>query len=672
MIENDQRDKRNLMKDVTFQKEDFKLFANSILCLVIAFLVLVMIESFQRGVQEALNFISEYKTTALLNYLILLITIAPAMMIKRVSFLSLLLSLPWCILAAMSVMLMRFRGVPLIWADFNSVKEGAAIAKEYVSFELIVQISLGAGIILLILISSYFIKFKTYEVSCIKRFLVCIVLIGIGFLGRSYLMQFRAGQEHKWEIATLYKRNGFIHSLSKSCLYTMRRKPSDYSKEGIEAVISYINKSQKDNFNSREIAESAKKPNIIMVQLEGFFDPTAIKETYFNEDPIPYFRKYFNEGYSGLLQVPTIGGGTVRTEFEVIAGVNLDYFAPGEIPYNSGVTQRGPIETIAYILKTQDYKTTAIHNFEGNFYSRHEAYKNLGFDRFIPMESMTGLVKYRAFPEDMVLIDYIKRALEASEERDFIFTITAGSHGPYHTTLNKGNEAYVSGNLKETSLYQLQNYTSLIRRTDKFVGKLAEYIYSLEEPTVLIIYSDHYPQLESLEELDQDEKFKTPYFIIDNQNKVPHKRHNDIEAYQLSTDVLNLTELKGGMMNTFHTLYRYKKDYQKKLRNLQYYTLFSEESFGVNKDKYKTTQLEIGLEKLEITTTKYQGDRLIIGGNGFTESSRIFINNHSVETEFISPHTLIGKGIGEKAKSINIEVKYIGRYGVSILRSNVF
>ncbi len=668
----DQTDKKNLDTHFRLKKEDLKLLANSIVCLAVPFFVLVVIEAIQRGGIEALDFISKYKATALLNYLMLLITVAPAIMVKRAHFLAILLSVPWCILAAISAMLMRFRGVPLIWADFYSAKNGLAIAREYISKEMIVQISIAAGIMLWVLIISFSIQFKTYKVSCIKRLLIGITLIGIGFLGQGYLTKYEETLEVRWEIANVYKRNGFMYALNKSYLATLKRKPSDYSKRNVEAVISSINRAKTSMSTHRNITVSAEKPNIIMVQLEGFFDPTTIKETHFNEDPIPHFRKYFNEGYSGLVQVPTIGGGTVRTEFEVLTGINLDYFAPGEVPYNSGLTKRGPIETIAYILKKKDYQTTAIHNFEGNFYSRHEAFKSLGFDRFIPMESMTHLVKYRAFPEDMVLTDYIQRTLDASKERDFIFTITAGSHGPYHTTLNTENEAYVSGNLKASSLYQLQNYTSLIRRTDKFIGKLVEYIYSLEEPTVLIVYSDHYPQLESIENLDEEEKFKTPYFIIDNKNELPNTTENDIEAYHLSTDILNLVQLEGGMMNVFHTVYRFGEDYQKNLEHLQYEIIFGERQSQPNESIYNPTLLEIGLENLEITKAEYQVNGIMVRGTGFTESSQIFIENRPVETEFIDEHTLMGKGVRETNRARTIEVKYISRYGVPILSSKIF
>ena len=56
-----------------------------------------------------------------------------------------------------------------------------------------------------------------------------------------------------------------------------------------------------------------------------------MKVIEFDIDPIPNFRK-LKENYStGAFSVSTIGGGTANTEFEVLTGLNLDFFAPWRI-----------------------------------------------------------------------------------------------------------------------------------------------------------------------------------------------------------------------------------------------------------------------------------------------------------------------------------------------------
>ena len=42
-----------------------------------------------------------------------------------------------------------------------------------------------------------------------------------------------------------------------------------------------------------------------------------------------------SEYSSGYCQVPSIGAGTANTEFEMLTGMSMRYFGPGEYPYKS-------------------------------------------------------------------------------------------------------------------------------------------------------------------------------------------------------------------------------------------------------------------------------------------------------------------------------------------------
>ncbi len=64
-------------------------------------------------------------------------------------------------------------------------------------------------------------------------------------------------------------------------------------------------------------------------------DLDRINGLTFTEDPIPTFRKIASESTNGFLKVPTYGGGTVRSEFEVLTGLSTDYLPVGEIPNNN-------------------------------------------------------------------------------------------------------------------------------------------------------------------------------------------------------------------------------------------------------------------------------------------------------------------------------------------------
>lgn len=69
---------------------------------------------------------------------------------------------------------------------------------------------------------------------------------------------------------------------------------------------------------------------------------------------------------SGNLSVPSVGAGTANTEFEVITGMNLDFFGPGEYPYKT-VLKEVTCESVSYDLKTLGYAAHATTITNGNF-----------------------------------------------------------------------------------------------------------------------------------------------------------------------------------------------------------------------------------------------------------------------------------------------------------------
>ena len=91
-----------------------------------------------------------------------------------------------------------------------------------------------------------------------------------------------------------------------------------------------IKRIEKTEKNLPETQEE-KRPNILFLQLESFFDPTLVNYLNISEDPIPRFRKLMKEYSSGYYKVPSVGAGTANTEFESITGMSMHYFGPGRI-----------------------------------------------------------------------------------------------------------------------------------------------------------------------------------------------------------------------------------------------------------------------------------------------------------------------------------------------------
>ena len=85
----------------------------------------------------------------------------------------------------------------------------------------------------------------------------------------------------------------------------------------------------------------------------------------------------FSEYSSGYFKVPSVGAGTANTEFEVLTGMSMRFFGPGEYPYKTYAKTR-TLESAASALKGLGYGAEALHNNGGNFYSRAQVFNNMG------------------------------------------------------------------------------------------------------------------------------------------------------------------------------------------------------------------------------------------------------------------------------------------------------
>ena len=68
---------------------------------------------------------------------------------------------------------------------------------------------------------------------------------------------------------------------------------------------------EKTESNLPKTKEDGKRPNILFLQLESFFDPTLVNYLDISEDPIPNFRKLMKEYSSGYYKVPSVGADCI-------------------------------------------------------------------------------------------------------------------------------------------------------------------------------------------------------------------------------------------------------------------------------------------------------------------------------------------------------------------------
>lgn len=269
--------------------------------------------------------------------------------------------------------------------------------------------------------------------------------------------------------------------------------------------------------------EQAEFPDIILVQSESLFDPSRLVGVQY--DALPHLRAESRHAWSGNLQVPTFGGGTIRTEFEVLTGLPLAAFTGVRYPYLQ--LRRSEIPGLVRELRARDYRTLAIHPNGGAFWNRNDAFRALGFDRFIDGDTFAGAQRYGHYVSDAALVDRIIAELEDDGAPQMIMAISIQNHGPYDAVpLNPDArpELHIA-DLDAASLLALRTYIAMAEVTDAQLARLIEFARARERRTLLLVYGDHLPPLNRVfaqlpfQDGRRPEEQPVPWLLFDNRSE---------------------------------------------------------------------------------------------------------------------------------------------------------
>ena len=601
----------------------------------------------------------------LVNYLLLLLITSPIFILKRKNTFYFLMSFIIVTISGVSKYLCLVRGVPFTFSDIYSIGEGLEIAGNYVTVPMVV----GVLIFLIAVIGITIFLFKKEKNkkrinSYLNPLIILVLIIVFPLVTKDQYAKGNMGYM-RWDITASYKKNGYVFSTIESALKYVRVKPKGYSKEKIEKIRAIVDEKEKED--NRVI--NKKKPNMIFIQLEAFMDPTLIKEAKFSEDPIPNFRKICDENKGYMANVPTTGGGTVRTEYEVMTGNNIDYLTPGEIPYNT-ILKGKYYNSVATTLKAEGYSAHAIHNFQGNFYTRNNAYEKLGFDDFTSIEYMNNYEKNeRGWVKDTILTKYIKKALDSTPGSDLVYTVAVQGHSAYPSDALKLYDfpIKVSGNLEDKDKNQLYYYVNQLKGTDDFIGDIMDMVDNSKEDTLVVFYSDHMPALNLFQNKNfYLDAYKAPFAFYSN-FEMNNFDFDNTESYNISSLAMKLAGVKYGPMEKFHAYMKDDKNYQKYEELLEYDILFGKSYYLKDDEKPQKNKMKMGLDNVTITSLEYNSDFILVKGTNFTENSSVYIDKKKIKTEFIDDKTL---KIKSNEKGNTIIVKQLGRNDGLLSQSN--
>ncbi|MDO5134915.1 MAG: sulfatase-like hydrolase/transferase [Eubacteriales bacterium] len=552
-----------------------------------------------------------------------------------------MVSILWLFLGAVNGVLLMNRVTPFTGPDLHMLTDGIAVMQKYLPAYGVVLGCILIGAVLLSLLI-LFVKGPKYQEKIRYRYVIPLILAGVAAFGgvTQLALEKRVLSNYFGNIAFAYEDYGYPYCLVTTIFNTGIKSPRDYSEKEIRRI-------EKTEENLPETKEK-EYPNIVFVQLESFFDPTLVNYLKISQDPIPNFRKLMKEYSSGYYKVPSVGAGTANTEFETITGMSLHYFGPGEYPYKS-ILKETTCESAPYVLKELGYATHAVHNNEANFYGRKNIFPNLGFDTFTSEEYMEkeNLQNPLGWVKDSILTDEIVKCLDATKERDYVYTISVQGHGDYpEEPILEEPAITVTGAPTEEENNKWEYYVNQLSEMDGFVLDLVNTLSRYPEDVVLVMYGDHLPTMGlRVEDVENKYLFQTEYVIWDNMG-LPKKNEN-LSSYQIAAEVMDRVGIHEGTIFRYHQARRNTKNYQVDLETLQYDLLYGSRYAYQGESPYTRTKMRLGLYDLTLDSIRLVSDvdfTYYIQGTNFTPSSQVKLNGEWYDTVYVSPTTLVITG----------------------------
>ena len=608
----------------------FSLIFHALLACIINF----VIEAISRhSVVAAWDYMTGTPLVFLYNAFMIFVTFSIVYLFKRRIFVRMIIGAIWVILGIANGYILLKRVTPFNAQDLKIAGDGIALINNYCNGFEVVVIAVGAVALLIWLISMWRrggqYAGKIHHIAALIGIIVCGVLYTFV---TNIAIDKRVVSTYFGNIAFAYEDYGLPYCFSASLFNTGISEPNGYTKKAMAKI-------DKDGELNQTAASrsSDELPNIIVVQLESYFDVANAEFFTTSEDACPNLHNLYQNYSNGYFKVPSVGAGTANTEFEVLTGMNLRYFGPGEYPYKT-YSKKHPTESAATALASLGYGTHALHDNTGNFYSRANVFNNMGFDTFTSKEFMNVLqTTENGWAKDEILTQHIMEAMDTTNQEDFVFTVSVQGHGNYpETQVIENPKIKVEGIEDEALKNKWEYYVNQVYEMDQFVGDLIKAVEERNEPSVVVFYGDHLPTMGlKAEDLKSRYLYNTNYVIWDNIGL--QKQDKNIPAYQLMSEVLNRLDIHSGTVFNYHQQRKGTKNYLSDLELLQYDILYGKQYVYNGKAPITEGHMVMGIRNVSLSSIVPQlNSGYSLYGENFTKYSRVYVNGEKQKSSFLN------------------------------------
>lgn len=452
------------------------------------------------------------------------------------------------------------RGDPFMPWDIYAAGIAARVSSKY-DFRITIQFIASLFMVAIILIMirlTHCEKIKSRKIRIMT--IIASVAIAVGF---SFGIITNVELHKKMDISyplypplESYNENGTMFSFFLHLNNINAKGETDNSPQLTVDIINRYAQIAEDMNLDENVSSQYFQPNVICIMSESYGDLRMIRDIETSEALMPFFDSLKKNTMYGELQVSVFAGGTCNTEFEFLTGFSVSGLLAGSSVYTFYVDEE--INAMPSIFRSEGYKTIAIHPFDAQWWDRETAYPLLGFDEFYSREDFSDPSMVRQFISDKSAFERIVEEYEKNEDEGPIFTfcVTIQNHADFSQRWD--NEAYdlKIENFEDYDFPYAENYFSLLRESDDALKELIGYFENVDEPTIIVFFGDHLPQLDfgfydalldtDISQISASESlpmYATPYFIWANYD-IPVGYQGKTSPNFLGQTVLDLAGIK--------------------------------------------------------------------------------------------------------------------------------
>ncbi len=242
--------------------------------------------------------------------------------------------------------------------------------------------------------------------------------------------------------------------------------------------------------------------NILFVMGEAFTDlaDEAVFDYDQGESPLSSYHQLISgdQAFSGHMVASNVSAGTANTEFDVLTGMQTNLISDNTTSAFRAVHRN--VDSLARVYEAAGWESWFMHPGQSWFYNRCNVYGYFGIDDQTFNDVFTPEDLDGSYITDEAFLRVLKELWtdRTAGGSTFAYSVTIENHQAYtYSKYNSSTEetlpltVSVSDEVRE----HLEVYFKGVRNTADMVLELTEFLDGQSEPTLLVFFGDHRPNL---------------------------------------------------------------------------------------------------------------------------------------------------------------------------------